>query len=90
MIYYTLTRLDNTEKVVSWKSKGLLAEKLIAPATTDNIPSTSIKLYKNSKFDLIFINVYEYDTWSRDLNSVFSLKFCFLGGVKLDKNADPD
>ena len=33
---------------------------------------------------------YELDTWSRDLNSDFTLKDCLFGGVKLAENADPD
>ena len=33
-LYYTLKRLSNTEKVVSSKSKGLWAGKLITLATT--------------------------------------------------------
>ena len=37
-----------------------------------------------------FFIVYELNTWSRDLNSHFSLKGCLFGGVKLYKNADPD
>ena len=37
----------------------------------------------------IFI-VYELDTWSRDLNSDFTVKDCLFGGVKFSKNADPD
>ena len=32
-LYYTLKRLGDTEKIVSWKSKGLLAEKLITCTT---------------------------------------------------------
>ena len=34
--------------------------------------------------------VYELDTWSRDLNSGFTLKDCLFGGVKLAKNVDRD
>ena len=34
--------------------------------------------------------VYEFDTWSRDLNSNLTLKDCLFGGVKSSKNADPD
>ena len=34
--------------------------------------------------------VYELDTWSRDLNSDFTLKDGLFGGVKLAKTADPD
>ena len=37
-----------------------------------------------------FFIVYELDTWSRDLNSDFTLKDCLFGGVKLAKNTDPD
>ena len=32
---------------------------------------------------------YELDTWSRDLNSDFTLKACLFVCVKLAKNADP-
>ena len=49
-LYYTLKRLSDTEKVVSWKSKGLLTEKRTTPSTTDNSLSPSIKWYKNSNF----------------------------------------
>ena len=37
----------------------------------------------------MFFIAYELDTWSRDLNSDFTLKYCLLRGVKLVKNADP-
>ena len=43
MLYYTLKRLGDTEKIVSWKSKGLSAEKLTVPITTDKSLSPSIK-----------------------------------------------
>ena len=33
--------------------------------------------------------VYELDTWSRDLNTDFTLKDCLSGAVKVTKNADP-
>ena len=54
LFYYTLTRLDDTEKVVSWKPKGLSAKKRTTPTTTDNGLSSSIKWYENSNFCLIF------------------------------------
>ena len=38
----TLKRLGDTEKVVSWKSKGLSAKKLTTPTTTDNSLSPSV------------------------------------------------
>ena len=34
--------------------------------------------------------VHELDTWSRNLNCNFTLKYCLSGGVKLAKNANPD
>ena len=34
-LYYTLKRLGDNEKVVSWKSKGFSAEKLTTATTTD-------------------------------------------------------
>ena len=45
--------------------------------------------FYSSKCNNCFI-VYELDTWSRDLNSVFTSKYLLFGGVKLAKNADPD
>ena len=39
---------------------------------------------------IIFFIVYELGTWSRDLNSDFTLKDCLFGDVKLTKNANPD
>ena len=55
ILYYILKRLGDTEKIVSWKSKSLSAEKLSTPTTTtDNSPSPSIKWYGNSNFCLVF------------------------------------
>ena len=34
--------------------------------------------------------VYELDTWSRDLNTDFTLKKCLFRILKLTKNVDPD
>ena len=53
-LHYISKRVGHTEKVVSWKSKGLSAEKLTTPTTTDNSPYPSIKWYENSTFSLIF------------------------------------
>ena len=109
-LYYTLKRLVDTENFLSWKSKGLSAEKLTTPTTTDNSLSPSIKWNKNLNSFLVFkgrclkLNnstftpsnittffiVFGLDTWSRDVNSDFTLKDCLFGGVKLVKNADPD
>ena len=37
-----------------------------------------------------FFIVYELDTWSRDLNSGFTLKNCLFAGVTLAKSANPN
>ena len=54
VLYYNFKKLGDTEKIVSWKSKGLSAEKLNNPATTDNCLFSSIKWYGNSNFCLEF------------------------------------
>ena len=36
MLYFTLKRLGDAEKIVSWKTKGLSAKKLTTITTTDN------------------------------------------------------
>ena len=54
MLYYNLKRLGDTEKIASWKSKGLSDEELTTPTTTDNSLSPSIKWYGNSNFYLVF------------------------------------
>ena len=46
------------------------------------------KSFYSSKYNNFFIN--ELDTWSRDLNSDFILKYCLFGGVKLSQSAYPD
>ena len=53
-LYYTLKRLNNTEKIVSWKSRGLSVKNLTAPTTADNSPSLTTKWYRNSNFCLVF------------------------------------
>ena len=54
MLYYILERLSDTEKIVSWKSKGLSAEKLTTSTNAGNSFSPSIKWYSNSYFCLVF------------------------------------
>ena len=43
LLYYTLKRLGDTEKIVLWKSNGLSGKKLATPTTTDNSLSPTIK-----------------------------------------------
>ena len=47
LLHHTIKRLGNTEKIVSCKSKGLSAEKLATPTTTDKSLSLSIEWYGN-------------------------------------------
>ena len=42
-LYYTLERLGDTEKVVSWKYKGFLDKKITTLTNNDNSLSTLIK-----------------------------------------------
>ena len=35
-IYYTLQKLAGTEKILSWKSKGLSSENIVTPNTAEN------------------------------------------------------
>ena len=44
----------------------------------------------NPKIMVNLFIFYELITWSRDLNTEFTLKDCFFGAVKLTKNADTD
>ena len=54
LLYCTLKRLGDTEKIVSWKSRSLPTKKLTTPTTMDNILSSLMKWYKNLNFCLIF------------------------------------
>ena len=49
-----------------------------------------LKQFIGSTNRIIFFIVYELDTWSRDLNSYFTLKGCSFGGAKLGINACTD
>ena len=53
-LYYTLKTLGNSEKVISWKSEGLLIEKFTTFFATDNSLSPTIKWHEDSKFYLVF------------------------------------
>ena len=57
-LYETLKRLGNTEKVVSWRSKGWLTKKLTASTTTGNSFLRSVNQYGDSSFCLIFKGSY--------------------------------
>ena len=46
LLYYTSKRLGDTEKVILWKSKGMLTKNITTRTTTDNSISPSIKWYE--------------------------------------------
>ena len=54
MLYYTSKRLADTEKIVSWKPKGLSTEKRTTPTTNNNSLSPSVRWYKKSNFCFMF------------------------------------
>ena len=72
MLYYTLKRLDNNEKIASRKSEGLPAEKLTTPTTADTSLSRSFEWYGNSNVCFVF-------NWSclKQKNPTYT-KFFFL------------
>ena len=49
-LYYTLGRLGDTQKVVSWKSEGLWTEKPTTSTAVYNSLSLLITWYENSNF----------------------------------------
>ena len=52
-----------------------------------------LKQYKPSCTSGNMVNLFivlEWDVWPQELKTVFNLKACFSGVVKLTKNADPD
>ena len=53
LLYYTLKKLADTGKVVSWKSKSLSDKKLTTPTTTNSL-SSSVNWCENSNFHLTF------------------------------------
>ena len=83
--------------VSEWKSKGLSNEKFKSSYTADKGLSPKLP-WNESRISAAFtpnnvVNlfiVYELDTWSRDLNTDFTLKDCLFEDVKLTKKADPD
>ena len=49
-LHYTLKRLCDTEKVISWKSKDLPVKEIITSTTTDNSLCPLIRWHENSIF----------------------------------------
>ena len=73
-LYYTLKRLDDTEKVLSRKSDGL-STKTIVTITVNNSISPTIKWYGNSNLWLIFKG-----SWLKQKSNFYSSNYnkCFI------------
>ena len=53
-LHYTLARLDDTERIVSQKSKGLSTETRTTPTTSDNSFAPSTSQYAKLNIRLVF------------------------------------
>ena len=73
-LYPSIEQYENSNFYLIFKG-SCLKKKKNASFTTPNI--------------IIFFMVYKLDTQSRDLNSVFTLKYSLFGEIQLVKNADP-
>ena len=88
--------IANTDYVSSWKSKGLSAESIKPPTTSDNSLAPELNYcgikskisYSHGKVVKIYI-VYELGASSSHNNDP-TLKNCLFGAVTLTKNADID
>ena len=70
-----------------------MLNKKIRPPTTENYRlSPKLKWQEKVTFTpsivLNFFIIYEWDRWSQDSNTDFTLKDCLFGAVKLTKNSD--
>ena len=94
-----------SSKFVHRKSKGISeksprgSNNTYAPRLIYYYPLPHVKFARNRlRLSSIFshknvVNLYisyTQDTWSRDLNTDFTLSNCLFGAVKLTKNFDPD
>ena len=85
----TLTTLTTTDNSVSPSIKWYRNSNfclVFKESCLKQKSRTYILPYRTS----FFFAVLELDTWSRNLNSDFTLKECLFGGIRLAKNADPD
>ena len=94
------------DKVSSWKSKGLLDEKIISTTSTDK--SATKTIYDNARIKVRFngdllrqnqvtynhgpvVNIYiVYETTPDTKTSNITLENCLFGAIKLTKNSDID
>ena len=56
-LQYTLKRLGNNERIISWKSKDLLIKKLTTPTTTDTSLSPSINGTEIQRFSRFLFKI---------------------------------
>ena len=78
--------ITNTDYISSWKPKGLSAESIKPPATSDNSLTPALN-YHGTKTRVKF--VYELGASSSHINDP-TLKNCLFGAVTLTKNTDID
>ena len=103
-IYAFIFETGENDKIYSWKSIELSEEKNInsyewdtnfSPELNNSVYFKGICL-KQKRVSFLHKNIvnlyisYKLDTWSKDLNTDFTLGNCLFGAVKLTKNADPD
>ena len=94
--YFKVNTITNPDYVSSWKSKGLFAESIKPPTTSDNSLAPELNYcgtksnisYAHGKVVKIYI-VYELGA-SGSHNNDPTLKNCLFGAVTLIKNADID
>ena len=103
-IYAFIFETGENDKIYSWKSIELSEEKNInsyewdtnfSPELNNSVYFKGICL-KQKRVSFLHKNIvnlylsHKLDTWSKDLNTDFTLGNCLFGAVKLTKNADPD
>ena len=98
--------ITNTDYISSWKSKGLSAESIKLPTTSDNIPELSYygtkkwvkftgSCLKQPKISYTLgkvANIYIVCELGASIRHIndLTLKYCLFGAVTLIKNADID
>ena len=105
-MYRYFKMITNTNHVSSWKSKGLIAESIKPPTTSDNSLTPALKYYgtkarvkftgiclKQSKISYAHgkvVNIYIVYELGASSVNDPTLKNCLFGAVTLTKNADFD
>ena len=72
------------------RPKNFLLLPLLIIFFLQQLNGIQIRINYTSPNRISFFIVYKLGTWSRDLNTGFTLKDCLFGSVKLVRNTDPD